>query len=234
MRCPPHSALEVRHQPKCGFYLSRVLEREPFVERSSRALILESLVVLAVFIWSAIRPHDYFTWVLEVFPAIIGALILATTYRRFRFTTLVYVLIAVHMVILMIGGHYTYAEVPLGNWIRDQFGLSRNHYDRLGHFAQGFVPAMIAREVLLRLKVLKRGRWLIVFVVSMCLAVSALYELIEWVVSALTGSAGDAFLGTQGDVFDTQKDMAMALVGALTAVISLSKAHDKQLAAFDR
>ncbi len=167
---------------------------------------------------------------LEVFPAIVGAVILAATYRRFRFTTLVYILIAVHMVILMIGGHYTYAEVPFGNWIRDQFGLSRNHYDRLGHFAQGFVPAMIAREVLLRLRVLKRGWWLIVFVVSMCLAVSALYELIEWVVSALTGSAGDAFLGTQGDVFDTQKDMAMALVGAATALVTLSKFHDKQLA----
>jgi putative membrane protein len=159
-------------------------------ERSDQTWSLRFLwlAVAGIFTWSAIRPHDYFTWMLEVFPAIIGAVILAATYRRFRFTTLVYVLIAVHMVILMIGGHYTYAEVPFGNWIRDQFGLSRNHYDRLGHFAQGFVPAMIAREVLLRLKVLKRGWWLIVFVVSMCLAVSALYELIEWVVSALTGS----------------------------------------------
>lgn len=188
------------------------------------------LAVAAVFVWSAIRPHDYFTWVLEVLPAIIGAVILVATYRRFRFTTLVYVLIAVHMSILIVGGHYTYAEVPLGNWIRDQFELSRNHYDRLGHFAQGFVPAMIARELLLKLDVVKRGRWLFVFVVSICLAVSALYELIEWIVSALTGSAGDAFLGTQGDVFDTQKDMAMALVGALTALITLSKLHDKQLA----
>jgi putative membrane protein len=138
------------------------------------------------------------------------------------------------MIILMVGGHYTYAEVPIGNWIRDQFELSRNHYDRLGHFAQGFVPAMIAREVLLRLKVLKRGRWLSLFAVSISLSISALYELIEWVVSALTGSAGDAFLGTQGDVFDTQKDMAMAFIGALTALITLSKLHDKQLAAKDR
>ncbi|MEK6408092.1 MAG: DUF2238 domain-containing protein [Acidobacteriota bacterium] len=189
-----------------------------------------AIVVLAVFIWSAIHPHDYFTWILEVFPAIIGALVLALTYRRFPLTPLTYTLIALHMIILMVGGHYTYAEVPIGSWIRDQFGLSRNHYDRVGHFAQGFVPAMIAREVLLRLNVLKRGRWLFVVVVSVCLAISALYELLEWIVSALTGSAGDAFLGTQGDVFDTQKDMALALVGAVTALITLSKLHDKQLA----
>jgi putative membrane protein len=142
----------------------------------------------------------------------------------------VYTLIALHMIILMVGGHYTYAEVPVGHWIRDQFGLSRNHYDRLGHFAQGFVPAMITREVLLRLQVVKRGVWLSVFVISVCLAFSAVYELLEWTVSALTGSAGDAFLGTQGDVFDTQKDMAMALVGAVTALVTLSKLHDKQLA----
>jgi putative membrane protein len=192
------------------------------------------LAVTVIFVWSAIRPHDYFTWMLEVFPAIIGAVILASTYRRFRFTTLIYALIAVHMIILMVGGHYTYAEVPIGNWVRDQFQLSRNHYDRLGHFAQGFVPAMIAREVLLRLNVLKRGRWLFVIVISICLAVSALYELLEWTVSALTGSAGDAFLGTQGDVFDTQKDMAMALVGAVTALLTLSKFHDKQLWLKDR
>jgi putative membrane protein len=134
------------------------------------------------------------------------------------------------MIILMAGGHYTYAEVPIGNWIRDQFELSRNHYDRLGHFAQGFVPAMIAREVLLRLRVVKRGSWLNILVVSMCLAFSALYELLEWTVSALTGSAGDAFLGTQGDVFDTQKDMAMALTGAIVALVLLSKLQDKQLA----
>ncbi len=192
------------------------------------------LAVAVVFVWSAIRPHDYFTWLLEVFPAIIGAVILAATYRRFRFTTLVYTLIATHMIILMVGGHYTYAEVPFGNWIRDQLELSRNHYDRLGHFAQGFVPAMIAREVLLKLNVLKRGRWLFVLVVSISLAVSALYELLEWIVSALTGSAGDAFLGTQGDVFDTQKDMALALVGAVTALLTFSKLHDKQLALKDR
>jgi putative membrane protein len=195
-----------------------------------KALLFLWLAVAATFVWSAIRPHDYFTWMLEVLPAILGAVILTATYRRFRLTTLVYSLIAVHMVVLMIGGHYTYAEVPIGNWIRDHFDLSRNHYDRLGHFAQGFVPAMIAREVLVRLNVLKRGAWLFVVTVSICLAVSALYELVEWVVSALTGSAGDAFLGTQGDVFDTQKDMALALVGALTALLTLWKLHDNQLA----
>jgi putative membrane protein len=196
-------------------------------DRPALAIVL--LVVVVVFIWSAIRPHDYFTWILEVFPAIIGIAVLAATYRSFRFTTLVYVLIAAHAIILMIGGHYTYAEVPLFNWIRDEFTLSRNHYDRLGHFAQGFVPAMIAREVLLRKSPLKRGGWLFFIVVSICLAVSATYELFEWLVSELTGSAGDAFLGTQGDVFDTQKDMAMAFVGAITSMLLLSGPHDSQL-----
>jgi putative membrane protein len=212
--------------------MTQALARDPDARR--KGLLVLWLAVAVVFVWSSILPHDYFTWLLEVFPAIIGAVILTAIHRRFKFTMLVYSLIAVHMIILMVGGHYTYAEVPIGNWIRDQFGLSRNHYDRLGHFAQGFVPAMIAREVLLRLNVLKRGRWLSLFVVTISLSVSALYELIEWVVSALTGSAGDAFLGTQGDVFDTQKDMAMALIGALTALIALSKLHDQQLAVKDR
>jgi len=187
-------------------------------------------LVSAVFIWSAIAPHDYFTWSLEVFPAIIGAAVLALTYKQFRFTSLVYVLIGIHMMILMVGGHYTYAEVPIGNWAREVFGFSRNHYDRIGHFAQGFVPAMIAREVLLRRRVLRRGWWLFVLVTSVCLAISAIYELLEWVVSALTGSAGDAFLGTQGDVFDTQKDMATALVGAITAQLILSRVHEREMA----
>jgi len=201
---------------------------------ASRELTVVWLAVLAVFIWSAIRPHDYFTWALEVFPAIIGAGVLAATRHRFRLTTLVYVLIAAHMVILMVGGHYTYAEVPFGNWVRDRFGLARNDYDRLGHFAQGFVPALITREVLLRLSVLKRPRWLFALVTSVCLAISALYELLEWTVSALTGSAGDAFLGTQGDVFDTQKDMAMALVGAATALILLARVHVRQIASIEQ
>jgi putative membrane protein len=191
--------------------------------------VILSIAVLLVLVWSAIKPHDYFTWILEVFPALIGGIILMTIYGRFRLTTLVYTLIALHMMILMVGGHYTYAEVPIGNWFRDQFHLSRNHYDRLGHFAQGFVPAMIAREVLIRLGVIVRRGWLVAVIVSICLAVSALYELLEWFVSALTGSAGDAFLGTQGDVFDTQKDMAMALVGSIMAILTLSRIHDRQI-----
>lgn len=194
-----------------------------------RPILVILLIVVVVFVWSAIRPHDYFTWILEVFPAIIGVGVLASTYRNFKFTTVVYVLIAAHAIILMIGGHYTYAEVPLFNWIRDEFALNRNHYDRVGHFAQGFVPALIAREVLLRKSPLRRGRWLFFIVVSICLAFSALYELFEWLVSEATGSAGDAFLGTQGDVFDTQKDMAMALVGAMTSLLLLSRLHDRQL-----
>jgi putative membrane protein len=195
----------------------------------SKSLVLFWSAVVVVFVWSAIRPHDYLTWFLEVFPAIIGAAVLAATASRFPLTNLVYILIGIHMIILMVGGHYTYAEVPIGNWIRDTLALTRNHYDRLGHFAQGFVPAMIAREVLLRLKVVKRGWWVVVLVISICLAVSALYELLEWLVSEITGSAGDAFLGTQGDVFDTQKDMAMALVGAVVSLLTLSRFHDRQL-----
>lgn len=194
-----------------------------------RPILVILLIIVVVFIWSAIRPHDYFTWILEVFPAIIGVSVLAATYGDFRFATVVYVLIGAHAIILMIGGHYTYAEVPLFNWIRDEFGMNRNHYDRVGHFAQGFVPALIAREVLLRKSPLRRGRWLFFIVVSICLAFSALYELFEWLVSEATGSAGDAFLGTQGDVFDTQKDMAMALVGAITSLLLLSRLHDGQL-----
>src|SRR6185436_14562110 len=146
---------------------------------------------------------------------------LAATYKRFRFTDLLYVLIWIHAIILLVGGHYTYAEVPLFDWIRDTFGLSRNHYDRVGHFAQGFVPAIVAREVLLRKSPLKRGKLLTFIVVSICLAISASYELIEFGVSMATGSAGDAFLGTQGDIWDTQKDMLMALIGASTALLTL-------------
>jgi putative membrane protein len=182
-----------------------------------------------VFIWSAIRPHDYFTWGLEVFPAVIGLALLVATRRSFPLTPLLYTLLFLHAVILAVGGHYTYAEVPLGAWVRDAFGLARNHYDRLGHFAQGFVPAMLAREILIRRSAVKRG-WLYFVVVCMCLAISAAYELLEWSVSAATGSKGDAFLGTQGDVWDTQKDMALALIGALTAPLLLGRLHDRQLA----
>jgi putative membrane protein len=186
-------------------------------------------LVAAVFIWSAVHPHDYFTWILEIFPAIIGAALVIAARRRFPLTPLLLALLCLHAIILMVGGHYTYAEVPLGNWVRDALHLARNHYDRLGHFAQGFVPAIAAREILIRKKVVRGRGWLYFIVVAICLAVSAAYELLEWSVSAATGSKGDAFLGTQGDVFDTQKDMATALVGALTAPLVLGRLHDRQV-----
>lgn len=161
-----------------------------------------------------IQPKDLFTWFLEVLPALIGLAVLVFTYRRFRLTDLVYVLLLLHGVILMIGGHYTYAEMPVFNWLRDTLHLERNYYDRLGHFAQGFIPALVVREILLRNLVLRRRKWLSPLVVSICLAISALYELLEWGVAELTGTAAEAFLGTQGDVWDTQWDMFMALWGA--------------------
>lgn len=184
-------------------------------------------IVLA---WSAIHPHDSFTWALEVFPALLALIALAATYRRFQFTTLVYTLIMLHAWILFVGGHYTYAEVPLFNWVRDHFHLMRNDYDRVGHFAQGFVPALVAREVLLRQKIVLRRGWLFYIVLSICLAVSAAYELLEWRVAVASGSAADAFLGTQGDPWDTQEDMATALAGATTALLFFSRWHDRLIA----
>ncbi len=183
----------------------------------------------AVFVWSAIRPHDYFTWFLEVFPAIIGFVILVATYRRLPLTPLLYTLLMIHAAILMVGGHYTYAEVPLGFWMRDLLHTGRNDYDRIGHFAQGFVPAMIAREILIRKNVVRGRGWLYFIIVAICLAISAAYELVEWRVSVATGSKGDAFLGTQGDVWDTQEDMATALIGALLAPLILGRIHDRSL-----
>ncbi len=191
--------------------------------------VLLCLPVL-VFIWSAIRPHDYFTWFLEVFPVIIALPILIFSYQKFQLTNLLYVLILIQAIILMVGGHYTYAEVPLFNWLRDTFDLSRNYYDRVGHFAQGFVPAMIAREILLRKNIVKSGAWLFFIVCSICLAISACYEFIEWWVAVASGMAAEAFLGTQGDVWDTQWDMFLALIGAITAQILLAKLHNQQLA----
>lgn len=196
-------------------------------EHRRESLLLAA--ILPIFIWSAIRPHDYFTWILEVAPAIAGAILLVSTYSRFRFTILAYGLIWVHAVILMIGGHYTYAEVPLFNRLQDVLDLSRNMYDRLGHFAQGFVPAIIAREILLRRSPLRRGKWLFFIVVSICLAISATYELIEWGVAEATGTAAEAFLGTQGDVWDTQWDMALAFCGSVTSLLLLSRVHDRLL-----
>ena len=189
-------------------------------------------VFLIVLVWSGIRPKDYLTWLLEVSPAVIGLAVLAATRRTFPLTTLTYQLILVHSVILMVGGHYTYAEVPIGHWVKEALGQDRNHYDRLGHFAQGFVPAILAREILVRREVVRGRAWLFTIVVSICLAFSALYELIEWTVAALTGTAAEAFLGTQGDVWDTQKDMALALIGAFLAQLTLAGMHDRQLARF--
>ena len=184
---------------------------------------------LGVLIWSGIGPKDFTTWCLEVFPAVAGAVVLWVTRERFPLTTLVYVLILIHCVILMIGGHYTYAEVPLGEWLREAFDGTRNNYDKLGHFVQGFIPAMIARELMIRLKVFNSARWRDLFIVCFCLAFSALYELIEWWVALLSEEAADAFLGTQGYVWDTQSDMGWAMFGAVLALLLLSKWHDKQL-----
>jgi putative membrane protein len=181
------------------------------------------------FVLSGIGPHDRFTWFLEVAPVLIGAPLLAATYRRFPLTPLAYRLLFVHALILMAGGHWTYAEVPAGFWVRDLLGLARNPYDRLGHLAQGFVPAILAREVLLRRTPLRRGGWLFAIVTAFCLSISALYELVEWLTAVLTGSAAEAFLGTQGDPWDTQWDMFCALIGALTALLTLSRLHDRQL-----
>ncbi len=188
---------------------------------------------LALLAWSGLRPHDYFTWLLEVAPILIGVPVLIATRRRFPLTPLAYRLIFVHALILMAGGHYTYAEVPLGDWVKDALGLARNHYDRLGHFAQGFVPAILAREILLRKTPLSRGGWLFFLVTCVCLAISACYELVEWWTAVATGEAATAFLGTQGDPWDTQWDMFLALVGAVAAQVTVARVHDRQLARID-
>jgi len=190
-------------------------------------------VGLALLAWSGLRPHDYFTWLLEVAPILIGVPVLIATRRRFPLTPLAYRLIFVHALILMAGGHYTYAEVPLGDWVKDALGLARNHYDRLGHFAQGFVPAILAREILLRKTPLSRGGWLFFLVTCVCLAISACYELVEWWTAVATGEAATAFLGTQGDPWDTQWDMFLALVGAVAAQVTVARVHDRQLARID-
>lgn len=201
-----------------------------FTPRPHRRVVLVLLLgTLAILAWSGIHPRDRLTWFLEVFPVLIGVPLLAITYRRFPLTTLSYVLIFLHATILMVGGHYTYAEVPLFNWLRDALHLSRNHFDRVGHFAQGFVPAMLAREVLLRTSPLRPGKWLFTIVVFICLGISALYELIEWAAAMLTGENADAFLALQGDVWDTQKDMALAGIGAVLGLVLLSRWQDRQL-----
>jgi len=183
----------------------------------------------AVSVWSAIQPHDRFTWYLEVFPVMIALPILLFTYKRFPFSRLAYALMLVHAIILLIGGHYTYAEMPLFNWLRDVNGWDRNYYDRLGHVAQGFIPAIVAREILLRTSPLKPGKWLLFIVLCVALAISALYEMLEWWVAVASGSDAVAFLATQGDVWDTQWDMFLALLGALAALLLLSGWHDRSM-----
>lgn len=186
-------------------------------------------IFFAVLIWSGINPKDMLTWLLEVAPALIGIALMALTWKTFRLTGLLYVLILLHCIVLMVGGHYTYAEVPLFDWLKPVLGFERNNYDKLGHFMQGFVPAILAREILLRKQVVNGLGWCNFIVVSICLAFSAFYELIEWWVALLSEEAADSFLGTQGFVWDTQTDMAFALVGAILALVCLSRWHDAQL-----
>lgn len=187
------------------------------------------VVFIAVLVWSAINPKDLFTWFLEVLPALIGAGVLWLTRESFPLTRLTYTLILVHCVILMVGGHYTYAEVPLGDWFRDAFDQSRNNYDKLGHIAQGFIPAIITRELVIRKEVFNSARWRDFFIICFCLGFSAFYELIEWWVALLSSEAADSFLGTQGYIWDTQSDMGWALFGAVTALMLLSGIHNRQL-----
>lgn len=187
------------------------------------------LIFISVLIWSGVKPHDTFTWFLEVLPALIGFVVLILTRSSFPLTPLVYTLILMHCIILMVGGHYTYAEVPLFDWVKEALNQTRNNYDKLGHFAQGFVPAMVAREILIRKNIINGPAWLAFLVVSFTLAFSAFYELIEWWVALSTGEDAEAFLGTQGYIWDTQSDMGLALLGSICALLFLSHWHDKQM-----
>lgn len=205
------------------------LKKRPF-GRNALAWIMMFLMVL---VWSAIDPYDRFTWLLEVAPAIIAGLLLWFTYNRFPLTPLAYSLILIHCLILMVGGHYTYAEVPLFDWIADWFSWNRNHYDKLGHFAQGFVPAIVAREVLIRRYVVNGRVWTALFAFSICLAFSAFYEMLEWWVAVASGEGAAAFLGTQGYEWDTQSDMFFAAISAISALTVLQHLHDRQIVVID-
>lgn len=191
-------------------------------------------VYTLVLVWSAIRPADRYTWFLEVLPALLGLAVLLLTRRRFPLSGLAYTLVLVHCIILMVGGHYTYAKVPLFDWLSAAFDLGRNNYDKLGHFAQGFVPALLAREILIRKAVVNGRGWLNFYVLCFCLALSACYEIVEWLVALLSEEAADAFLGTQGYVWDTQSDMGWALLGAVLSLLLLGRYHDRQLQALQR
>ncbi len=196
--------------------------------RLYRASLL--IIYLAVLLWSIWQPHDYFTWILETFPAILGCAILLLTFRRFQFTNFVYTIVLLHCTILFIGGHYTYSNEPLFNWLKEIFHWQRNNYDKVGHFAQGFVPALIAREVFLRLGIVHSRSWSATFAIMTSLSVSLLYELLEWLVALLSGSGADAFLATQGDIWDTQSDMLFALIGALAAILLFGRLHVRAMA----
>ena len=224
----PEPAIRTAWLPGASCPEARLLRR---VRREDRLPLFLLGVDLLALVVSGIGPKDRLTWWMEVAPFLIALPVLLATYRRFRFTELVYVLIALHACVLFLGGHYTYAEVPLGFWAQRVLGLARNDYDRVGHFFQGFVPALVTREVLLRRTPLRTGGWLTFLVLSVCLAVSALYELVEWGAAVMLHQGADAFLGTQGDPWDTQEDMATCLVGAIAALVLLSRWHDRQLAA---
>lgn len=196
--------------------------------------LLWVIIFLAVFIWSAISPYDYFTWMLEIAPAVIAFVVLAMTRKSFPLTPMSYVLILAHSIVLMIGGHYTYAEVPLFDTIKELCNGSRNNYDKVGHLFQGFVPAIVFRELIIRNQLIPSRKWQHVFVVCACLAVSAFYELIEWAVALCSGESATEFLGTQGYIWDTQSDMALALLGAILALFTLCRWHDRQMAALSR
>lgn len=203
------------------------------MQNNKVAISIWIIIFMAVLIWSGIGPKDRVTWMLEVAPAVIGFIAMAITYKRFPLTPLLYVLILIHSIILIVGGHYTYAEVPLFDDMKQWFGWDRNNYDKLGHFVQGFVPAMIARELMIRLNVFNSAKWRTFFIISFCLGFSAFYELIEWWVALLSDQAAEAFLGTQGYVWDTQSDMWWCLLGAIIGLLTLSRWHDKQLGRLD-
>ena len=187
------------------------------------------IIFTGTLVWSGINPKDYPVWILEVAPAVIAVIVLGFTFKSYPLTPLLYILVLIHSIILMIGGHYTYAEVPAFDWLKEQLDLTRNHYDKLGHLAQGFVPAIAAREILLRSSPLQQGSWLNFIVICICLAISAFYEMIEWWVALMSTQAADAFLGTQGYIWDTQSDMFFALLGAIAALLILAKLHNIQL-----
>jgi len=197
--------------------------------RVSRELLVLLVAAISGLFITGLRPVDRMTWLLEAAPVLIGIPLAIGTFPRFPLTPLLYRLIFLHSLVLMIGGHYTYAHVPLGFWLQDLFHFSRNHYDRIGHFMQGFVPAILAREILIRTTPLRTGKWLFFLVTCVCLAFSAFYELIEWWSAIILGQGADAFLGTQGDIWDTQWDMFLALIGALTALTVLVRRHDREL-----